>query len=423
MEHTMRNMRILQVNTRHFYAGGDSTYAFNLADVLRSRGHQVAFFGMQDERNLPDPNADLFVPYVDFRGLNRRKSVVGGAQVLSRVIYSRDARRRFGQMLDRFQPEAVHLQNIHAHITPSVIFEARKRGLPVVWTLHDYKLACPNSHFLIDTTQQVCERCGKHSYYQAVLHRCKKGSLLASGMAALEAYAHRVMRVRGQVDFLLAPSAFLQRKLLERGFSPRQVLHVPHFLREDMFAEATGKNQGYLLFAGRLTTIKGIHSLLESVGRTPEVKLVLAGQIDETLEPELSRLMPPNAEYVGLKHGEELHALLRGAMAMVVPSICYENQPFSILEAFAVGKPVIACNLGGMTELVQDRERGILVPPGDVAALAKAMRWMVAHPIEAEGMGRAALAYARQTHTIDVHYTRLMEIYRHARARRSGGGS
>jgi glycosyltransferase involved in cell wall biosynthesis len=403
-------MRIVLVNTRHFRGGGDSTYTFNLAELLQSKGHEVAFFAMQDPRNLPDPNADLFVSHIDFRDLNKRKNLITGLQVLRRFIYSTEARWKFRLLLDRFSPDIVHLQNIHAHITPSVIFEAKRRGLAVVWTLHDYKLICPNSHFLIDATGQICEACGKGAYYQPVLKRCKKGSLLASGMAALEAYAHRLMRVCDRVDAFLAPSAFLRNKLLDRGFPPEKVYHLPLFLPSELFHD-NDNNEGYLLFLGKLEPIKGIYPLLEACRSIPEIRLILAGRVEEPLASALPGLLPPNAQYVGLMHGEELRQLLYNSVAVVLPSLGFENQPFSILEAFACGKPVIASDLGGMTELVVNRERGLLVPPGNVEALAKAMRWIVGHPTEAHDMGQNAYNYVAKTHQAEHHYQDLIRIY------------
>jgi glycosyltransferase involved in cell wall biosynthesis len=404
-------MRILLVNTYHFPGGGDSTYNFHLADLLREKGHQVAFFAMQDQRNLPDPNADLFVEYIDYRALNRSKSPLAGLQVLKRAIYSPEARRRFGLLVDRFQPDLVHVQNICAHITPSVILEAKKRGLPVVWTQHVYGLVCPNAHMLVDATGQVCEACGRRAYYQALLKRCKKGSLLASGMAALEAYAHHLLRVRKQVDAFVAPSAFLRDKLIELGFPQERLHHIPLFLPAAQFGEST-HDEGYVLFLGKLEAIKGIRPLLRACRLAPEVRLILAGRADDHLVTELPALLPGNAQYVGMKHGEELRHLLHNALAVVLPSLWYENQPFSIQEAFACGKPAIVSDLGGMTELVRGRECGLLVPPGDVQALAGALRWLSAHPAEARAMGHRAYGYAVAEHGPEQHYTQLMLLYR-----------
>ena len=405
-------LRVLLANTYHFRGGGDSTYTFNLAELLRSRGHEVAFFAMQDRRNIGDPNSDLFVTQIDFRELNRHKTVLAGVKVLGRSVYSIEARRKFRLIVERVRPDVVHLQNIHAHITPSIIFEARQRGVPVVWTLHDYNLVCPNSHFLVDSSGERCEACGSGAYYMAAIRRCKKGSFRASAMSSLEAYAHRMMRVRERVDAFLTPSGFLRDKLLQRGFPARRVHHLPLFVPDETF-RAGGDHRGYFLFFGRLEPIKGIRPLLEACRMSPDVRLMMAGQVGEQLAGELADL-PPNVEYLGMKFGEELRALVDGAQAVVVPSLWYENQPFSILEAFALGKPVVASDLGGMTELVGDGRRGLLVAPGEARAIAEAMRWMARHPEEARRMGEEGRAYAMQVHGAEPHYAALMRVYKEA---------
>lgn len=402
-------MKILIVNTRHFYGGGDSTYSFNLAQLLRNKGHKIAFFALQDERNLPDPNADLFVSHIDFRELNRKRGIRSYLKVAGRAIYCREARRKFRQLLDRFEPDMVHLQNIHGHLTPSVILEARRQGISVVWTLHDYKLVCPNSHFLVDQKGEICERCEKGKYYNALRQRCKKGSLGASAMAALEAYAHRAMRIRHRVNRFLTPSLFSKSKMIANGLPEEKVTHHPLVLIDELFQE-NGDDRGYLLFLGKLEAIKGIYPLLEAARQVPQVPLRLAGQVEEPLASRLPDLLPSNATYVGLLSGEELRQLRAGARALVLPSIWYENQPFAILEAFAAGKPVIAADLGGMSELVKDG-RGLLVPPRDVSRLAQAMAWMVENPEPAREMGMKAQIYARQNHSEKIHYEQLMKIY------------
>lgn len=403
-------MRIVIVNTRHYRGGGDSTYAFNLAALLRGRGHEVSFFAMQDERNLPDPNSDLFVSPIDFRELNRKKNPVSGVRVLTRSIYSAEAGRKFAQLLERVQPDVVHLQNIHAHITPAVIFEAKKRGVPVVWTLHDHKLVCPNSHCLIDASGEICEACRGGRYVQAVLKRCKKGSLLASAMASLEAYAHRLLRVREQVDAFLCPSQFLRGRLLENGFEAARVHHLPLFIPDEMMG-SQAENQGYFLFLGKLEPLKGIFPLLEAARRTPQVRIRLAGGVEEPLRSRLAELLPANVEYVGRVDGQALADLRRNAIGLLCPSLCYENQPFSILELFACGKPVIASDLGGMVELVGDDRRGWLVAPNDADALSRAMVTAVTDSDEYQKKAQAAYRYVCENHTAVRHYQSLMDIY------------
>jgi glycosyltransferase involved in cell wall biosynthesis len=407
-------LRILIVNTRHYLGGGDSVYSFNLADLLRSKGHEVSFFAMQGKENLPDVNSDLFVSYIDYDKINRTKNSISAVEVAWRSIYSVEARRKFSILLNRVKPDIVHLQNIHAHITPSVILEAKKRSIPVVWTLHDYKLICPNSHFLVDRTGEICEACHGGQFWQATRKRCKKNSILASGMASMEAYTHKWMNIYQKVDSYLCPSLFLQGKLCENGFDNVKVVHLPLFVPEHLFAQ-TLSDQGYILFLGKMDNIKGIYPLLEAARKTPHVVLKLAGRIQESLKNQLSALLPANVTHVGFKTGQELSELRNGARTLVLPSLCYENQPLSILEAFANGKPVIASNLGGMRELIGENERGLLVPPGNSDELAKALDWIWNHASKVRIMGEAAYNYCHKHHSAEIHYQNILNIYQDVR--------
>jgi glycosyltransferase involved in cell wall biosynthesis len=403
-------MKILIVNTRHYYGGGDSTYTFNLASLLKDHEHDVSFFAMQDVRNLPDPNSDLFANPIDFRSLNQSKSLANGWIVLHRSIYSREARAKFARLIDRVKPDIIHAQNLHGHLTPSILMEARARGLPVVWTLHDYKLVCPNSHFLIDSSGVICEACRGGRYYQAVLKRCKKNSLLASLMASLEAYIHQLMGIRELADLFLAPSAFLRNKLIENGFPTEKVVHLPLFLPEEKF-EYIRRDEGYFLFLGKIDPIKGIKVLTDAARRTPEVRVLLAGREEDKQTSNLLANLPSNTRYLGMKSGKELKDLLRGALALVLPSLWYENQPFVILEAFAAGKPVIASRLGGMEELVVHQERGILTEDGNIDQLANAMKVMQKDPVLCKKMGINGFNYVRIVHSPMHHYDQLIAIY------------
>jgi glycosyltransferase involved in cell wall biosynthesis len=402
-------MKILIVNTRHFHGGGDSTHSFNLSALLRQKGHQVAFFAMQDPRNLPDPNHDLFVSHIDFHHLNNGKSLGTSLKVASRVIYSLEAHRKFRRLLDRFPADVIHLQNIYHHITPAVIQVARQRSIPVVWTLHDYTMVCPNSYLFNDATEEICEACGPLRYYPAVLNRCKKGGVLPSTLAALETYVHKAFHLLDYVSFFLAPSRFLKAKFLQGGVSAQRLVHLPYFIPDDHF-RLNGRDQGYLLFLGKLDRVKGIFPLLKAA-HLSRVPLVLAGRADEDLKRQLPEFLPATTQYVGFQNREAVKHLLAGARALVLPSIWYENQPFVILEAFAAGKPVIASDLGGMTELLEGGERGLLAAPGDAESLAAAMELIYSRPEKALAMGQRAQEYARRVFGSEAHYEATRRIY------------
>jgi glycosyltransferase involved in cell wall biosynthesis len=211
--------------------------------------------------------------------------------------------------------------------------------------------------------------------------------------------------------------------LIKQGFSPAKMTHLPLILSEDRFRLTDSLDQGYFLFLGKVEPLKGIFPLLQAAGMVSDLPLLLAGAIKEPLAGQLSGLLPPNATYLGLKSKPEVIDLLVGARALILPSIWYENQPFAILEAFAAGKPVIASDLGGMSELVNDGERGLLAPPGDAGALAAAMRWMANNPGRAREMGKKAQRYALETHAPESHYKKILKIYEDMVAGRHEGAN
>jgi glycosyltransferase involved in cell wall biosynthesis len=406
-------VRILLANTRHFRRGGDSTYTFGLADALRGADHEVGFIAMAGPHNEPDPNADLFVSHVDFRELNRKKSVATGLHVLRRSIFSSEAEEKFTKLVARFRPDVVHLQNIHAHLTPSIVFAASRVGIPVVWTMHDYKLMCPNSHFRVDETGALCEACRPGQYHWAVVKRCKKDSLLASGMAAVEAYAHWARGLRSRVHTFLCPSRFLAGKMLEHGWRSENVRHVPNFIDAGPTPAPRGEGK-HFLFVGKMEALKGVDTLLDAAGQLNGAQVLLVGECDDPgIRERLGRL-PSDVQYLGPKTRQEIAALLADARALVIPSLWYENQPMVILEAFAAGVPVVGSDIGGIPELVAHEERGLLVEAGSAHALAQAIGQLNRDAAKAKKLGQAAREYVVRHHSVSGHLESVTEIYHRA---------
>ncbi|MEO0095249.1 MAG: glycosyltransferase family 4 protein [candidate division WOR-3 bacterium] len=403
-------MRILLVNTYHFAGGGDSTYTFNLYKLLMSNGHIVVMFAMIQDHNSNDPNADLFVSNVDYKVLINSKNLLTGLKVISRSIYSLEAKKKFGKLLKRVNPDIIHLNNIHHHITPSIIFEAKKQKIPVVWTLHDYKLLCPNTHFLIDKEDKICEACKPNKYFQAMIRRCKKGSFLASTVVTLEGYVHRLLRVKELIDCFISPGSFLKKKLIEYGFKENKIRHIPYFIPDNYFSLSL-ENENYFLYIGKISKIKGLAILIEAARLNPQCNVFIAGDGDKEVKENILSKMPANVKYLGPQNREKVQELIAESIAVILPSLWYENQPFCILEAFAKGKPVIASKLGGMIELVGDNERGLLIPPGDPKALAEAMEWIIQNPAKTKALGKNAYEYVRKEHTPEKHYNEIMKVY------------
>ena len=222
-------MRVLMVQTYHYYRGGDSTCMFNLARLLESRGHEVIHFAMNHPQNLPSPWSEYFTSEIDFPALLGESSARAAASVIGKSIYNREARRLIARLADETKPDIAHFHNIHGHLTTSIIAPLRKRGIPIAWTLHDYRLVCPNTTFL--RGDEVCERCLPRRYWNVVLGRCKKGSLPASVVAMMTTLYDRVSRVPARTGRFITPSAFLKGKLIEGGIPAGEDRRHPEFRR------------------------------------------------------------------------------------------------------------------------------------------------------------------------------------------------
>lgn len=404
-------MRILLVQTYHYPRGGDCTYTFALADLLRSRGHDVSFFAMKHPMNLPCAEEGYFVEHIDFREMVANQNPWNAARVLARSIYSVVARQRLAGLLRDMEPDVAHLQNVHGHLTPSVLHALRDAGVPAVWTLHDYRLICPNSHLL--SHGKICEDCKGGKFRSCIVRRCKKGSLAASTVAALEARVHSFLDLPGLVSTFVSPSRFLQEKFVEFGWSRERLVHIRNFLTREQLDRPSGDDRGYALYLGQIESWKGVGTLLAAAGRVPEVPVVFAG--DGTARADLERAATAsgigNVRFEGHLSGERLREIVEGASFVVVPSECYENCPYSVMEAMAAGKPVVATRLGGLPELVADGVNGFLVDPGNDAALANAMRRLAGDPALRDALGARGRERALAEFSPDLHYHRIHAVY------------
>lgn len=360
-------MTILQVNKFFYPKGGSETYFFALSRALEEAGHTVVHFSMQDERNLPSPYADYFIDHIDFRGAK----TIGKAM---HYISSQEAVEKITRLVHDTKPDIAHVHNIAHQLTPTILTTLQKLGIPVVQTLHDYQLICPN--YQLYTQNETCERCMQHKYWNAVTNRCVQDSVASSALAAFEMLYHNVLKksyARG-VDLFIAPSQFLRAKLLQWGWSNGQTTYLPHFVEKTRATHVNKKPQ--VVFVGRLTKEKGVHVLLEAAEQMRDVQILFAGEGDErkAIEHTIAEKSLSHCRVIGFQSGTALDQLMQESLAVIVPSVWYENAPLVVYEALALGTPVIASNHGGLTELIQHGKNGWLFTPGDARALAECLR-------------------------------------------------
>jgi glycosyltransferase involved in cell wall biosynthesis len=403
-------MRILMVQTFYYHRGGDSTYMLSLSKLLEEKGHEVVPFAMAHPRNLSSPYARFFVSEIDFPDLLRSSSPRAAWKVATRSIVSGEARRKIAALADEVKPDIAHFHNIHAHLTASIVSPLRKRGIPIVWTLHDYRLICPNTSLL--SRGEICERCIPNRFYQAVLQRCKKGSLAASFVAMLTTLYDRLERVPSRIDRFVAPSRFLAEKLLEGRFDPARVACIPNFVDLTLYAGLPEKD--YFCYVGRLSHEKGLDILIRAVAKLSAGRLLLVGDGPEAdgLKALARELGTNRVEFAGYRSGDELKRILAESQFVVLPSRWYENLPFAVMEAFASSKAVVASRIGGIPEMVEDGVNGLLFPMGDVGALAACLERMLLGRGAREEMGRRGREKAMRLYEREAHYAQIESIYR-----------
>lgn len=407
-------MKILQVNKFHYRRGGAETVYFGVSDLLRRHGHEVIPFAMQDDRNEETPYARYFVSNIDLR--EERGGVAGKVAAAGRILYSREAERKMDALLRETRPDVAHLHNIYHQLSPSILRALARHKVPVVMTLHDYKLICPA--YTLYTNGALCERCKGHRYYNAVLQRCVKGSRAKSALCAAEAYLHAGLgSYRRRVKFYVAPSQFIASKMLEFGVGPDRVVHVPNFIEP---AEQPTPTAGrYFVYAGRLERVKGVGTLLRAVEASVparDFELWIAGEGEEraALEADTRARGLANVRFLGHLTQAELAPVVAGAQFAVVPSEWHENAPLSVLEAAALGKAVVASDLGGLPEMVRHGETGLIFRAGDAEALRGCLEELLRKPERAAEMGVKARALVEETYSPESHYRRTMAVYERA---------
>ena len=404
-------MKILLVNNFYYNRGGDCIYLFSLKKLLEKKGHKVIVFSMSHPENFQSDYSDYFVSYINYAEEVNNKSLVSGLRVINRSIYSSEARRNLERLIKKEKPDIAHIQNIYHHITPSTLYVLKNYKIPIIWTLHDFTIICPNTTLLYNG--RICERCKKRKYFWPLIIKCKKKSLSASLMAAMETIVHRMMKIYNMVDIFIVPSNFTKYKLIEYGLKWDNIIVLNHFYDIDI-RKAPDDIGYYYLYIGRISEEKGILTLIDAVIQIGTIELKIIG--DGPLKEELisyakSKDKNESIVFIGQKSREELIEFYMNCKAVIVPSICYETFGLVILEAFACGKPVIGSRLGPIPELIKDYETGLTFEPGNVDDLVLKIDYMINNPDKTIEMGKNARKFVETNLNAERHYQRLMEIY------------
>lgn len=417
-------MRILLVHKFLKLTGGADVFYREVGRVLRDNGHEVHFLstGSEDEIPWTDGLTRDQVTLIDAPAYTNA-STLEKVRNIPRIIWSNAAKDEARRVIEEFQPDLMHVFAVHVHLSPSVLAAAKEVNIPTVMTCNDYKHICPN--YKLFHHNKICFDCKSGNYFNAVRNKCAKHNLPFSVASALEAYVHRRLDIYSKyVDHFTFSADFMARVTQEfwpdTKFSWSKLLN-PFDSREFTASDAS---DDYGLYFGRLADEKGVDILIEAAAKVDSfpIKIVGSGPYEATLRQKADELNLGNVEFLGPLWEDELTPILSRARFVVVPSIWHENFPYVINQSFALGRPVIGANRGGIPELVTDGERGVVYDAHDVDALAAAMRKLAKDPELAREMGSAAKTWSDATFVDDVFYEALLYAYERARNAHLGIG-
>jgi len=406
-------MRILFCNKYNHRFSGTEVYLFELMKLLRAQGHQVALFSMADPRGEPTAYDHHFVSHIDFKA---DTTPWKKARQAAHAIYSTEARRKLRGMICDFRPDIAHVRNIYHHLSPSILWELKAHRIPILYHLNDFKLLCPSYNLV--SKGEACESCASGAFWHALYSRCYAGLDARLALTA-EAYFHRcVGTYRKCVDLFLAPSRFVRDKFVEHGWDADKFEVLPHFQEPHPLSQPP--TDGPILYFGRLSPEKGVEDLLRAMQQLPELQLVIAGDGPErhTLQQLAGSLELGNVEFVGHVGPDQRDALVAKSRFTIMPSHAYETLGKTILESYALGRAVVASDIGSRRELIQHGVTGLLYQCASVHQLVRAIQSLAQNPEIAVRMGHSGWDLTTRQYSPARHYQTLMGLYEQLVARR-----
>lgn len=381
MTHTNK---VLIIHNAYQQRGGEDSVVEAEHDLLTSHGVNVELFAKHN-----DAIAQL-----------------SKVQIAARTVWAADSAREFEAVLLQAKPDVVHVHNTFPLISPAVYWVAHRHKVPVVQTLHNFRLHCPQAMYL--RNGKVCEDCMGHIPWRGVLHGCYRGSRVQTAVLAGMVTWHRAIHTWDtKVTRYIALNEFCRNKFIEGGLPPERMVVKPNFV--DFPAPEACTRDGFL-FVGRLSSEKGVDVLVHAFAKLAGASLRVAGT-----GPEANLLQGvAGLTALGALPGERVRQQMAGSLALVLPSIWYENFPRTLVEAFGCGLPVIASRIGALAELVTDGVNGLLFEPGNAKDLADKMRWAQQHPTEMAAMGHNARKLYEAEFTAERNFQQLMAIYQEA---------
>ena len=382
-------MRILFIHNKYQHAGGEDVALELEVSLLLAHGHEVEVLIFDNQQ------IKTFVKKI-------------GAGI--KAFYNLSSARKVSQCIKRFEPHVIHIHNLFFVASPSVLLIAKKYGIPIILTLHNYRLVCANALLLRDN--KVCELCvNKTLPFAAVRYKCYRNSAVESALVVGVTGVHKILDTWRKVTRIITLTEFAKSKLLHSSLQPdtSQLKVVPNFV--PVVDIGTLPRENFFLYVGRISREKGVNVLIDAFSQMPTQSLLIVGDGPEKKLLEETATPFNNIRFAGKKTNAEVLSLMRDCKTLLFPSLCYEGLPFTILEAFSTGTPVIASRLGAMAELIQEGYNGYLFKPGDAIELKNKISLLLKSDGELQGMyNNARQTYLEKYHP-DVHYRNIIQVY------------
>ena len=396
-------MRILLVNKFHYLNGGSEKYYFELGRLLKEHGNEVAYFSMKDDRNIKTGDKEYFAEKIDLNTGSKLKAFD--------VIYSKENYKKMQEAIDDFKPDIVHLNNFQRQLSASIVNCCKKNNIPMVFTAHDMQAICPASAMLYKG--KICEDCIKNGYNSCIKKSCIKDSKLKSILGVLEAKYYRKNKIYSQIDFIVTPSEFLKKQLIKGNLKYKRIETIHNFVINSE-EENNCNDSGYAFFFGRLSIEKGILNVLKAIKQLNNGKLIIAGDGPE--KEKIEKFITENnledrVKMVGYLKQEQVKEYIKKSRFVVLPSIWYENCPYSILETMEIGKPIIGSKIGGIPELIEDKENGFVYEYNNTDELAEKMKILFDDSEKAHQQGEMSRKLYEEKYSEKIYYNKILKIY------------
>ncbi len=382
----MKPLKILQVHNAYQQRGGEDMVAESEREMLVADGHEVRTY-LRDNRDL------------------QLQSKFG---LMRRTLWSDVTVHDMQALFAEWRPDVIHAHNTFPQVSPSLYWAASRAGVPVVQTLHNFRLLCSQAGFLRDG--KLCERCLGKLPLEGVVHGCYRGSRVQTTVLTAMVSLHRGLGTwQHKVTRYIALNRFCRQRFIDGGLPADRIAIKPNFVAPPQLLPNPQPRSG-ILFVGRLSEEKGIDVLGKAAALVPEVNITVLG--DGPMRSALPVL--PNLHLQGAVDVPTVLQAMQGALALVIPSICLESFPRTLVEAYACGLPAVATRLGALPDLVQEGKTGLLTAPGDARELASVLRWVHQHSAEMTHMGKQAQALYACEFMPHTNLQQLLQIYQDA---------